>query len=122
MVSARTGLFERFARATELVIGSKWAFITAVLGISLWGASGPIFGFSDTWQLVCNTATTIITTLVVFLIQHTQTKDTISMHLKIDELIRVTGAANNKLIGAQNFSDSELSEATRELKQQVEGS
>jgi low affinity Fe/Cu permease len=108
MVSARTGLFERFARATELVIGSKWAFITAVLGISLWGASGPI--------------TTIITTLVVFLIQHTQTKDTISMHLKIDELIRVTGAANNKLIGAQNFSDSELSEATRELKQQVEGS
>ena len=83
-------LFHKIAQKTSNAVGSAWAFSLAVMIIIVWAASGPIFGFSDTWQLVINTGTTIITFLMVFLIQNTQNRDAKVIHLKLDELIRVT--------------------------------
>ncbi|GAB4212055.1 MAG: hypothetical protein OHK0022_47390 [Roseiflexaceae bacterium] len=91
-------LFRKFANKTSDIVGSPWAFIAAVALIIGWAASGPLFGFSDTWQLVINTGTTIITFLMVFLIQNTQNRDARAIHLKLDELIRsVKGARNSTL-------------------------
>lgn len=84
------------------------AFVMSVLGIILWGFSGPLFGFSDTWQLVINTSTTIITFLMVFLIQNTQNRDGRAIHLKLDELIRASTHARNELIDLENLSEDEL--------------
>src|SRR5437588_4909888 len=86
-------LFRKFAQTTSQAVGSSWSFILAVLIIIAWGITGPVFHYSDTWQLVINTGTTIITFLMVFLIQNTQNRDAKAIHLKLDELIRgVTGA------------------------------
>ena len=81
-------LFRKFAHRTSAIVGSPWAFIIAVSVIVIWGVSGPIFHFSDTWQLIINTSTTIITFLMVFLIQNTQNRDATAIHLKLDELLR----------------------------------
>src|SRR5262245_62169039 len=81
-------LFRRFAHKTAEMVGSPWAFLLAVILIALWAITGPLFKFSDTWQLVINTATTIITFLIVFLIQNTQNRDSRAIHLKLDELLK----------------------------------
>src|SRR5512138_2470447 len=101
--------FTRFAKWTAHATGRPGTFFLAFLIIVIWGVTGPIFGFSDTWQLVINTGTTIITFLMVFLIQNSQNRDSAAIQVKLDELIRV-GAAKNFLVGIEHLSDEELEE------------
>lgn len=100
--------FQQFARATSDVVGSVWAFMAAILVIVLWVVSGPMFGFSDTWQLVINTGTTVITFMMVFLIQSTQNRDAKALHLKLDELLRATNRARNELVDLEDLTENEL--------------
>jgi low affinity Fe/Cu permease len=100
--------FRHFARKASAVLGSAWAFIGALVIIGVWGLTGPMFHFSDTWQLIINTGTTIVTFLMVFLIQNTQNRDAKAMHLKLDELIRAVQGARNRLVDLEKLSDEEL--------------
>src|SRR5437868_10283446 len=100
--------FHNFAKRTSDWVGSKWAFGVALLLIVLWIVTGPLFHFSDSWQLVINTATTIITFLMVFLIQNTQNRDAKAIHLKLDEIIRSIRHADNHMIDIEKLSDEEL--------------
>ena len=102
------GGFHRFARGSARASGHPVAFGFAVTVILLWLITGPIFAFSDTWQLVINTATTIVTFLMVFLIQNTQNRDSEALQLKLDELIRATKTAHNALLEIEELSDAEL--------------
>jgi low affinity Fe/Cu permease len=101
-------MFSRFAHWASHQAGRAYAFVGAMVVILVWGISGPLFGFSDTWQLVINTGTTIITFLMVFLIQNTQNRDTQAIQLKLDELIRATQDARNNLMNLEDRSDAEL--------------
>ncbi len=103
-----TSWFTRLAKWTSRAAGRPTTFVGAVGIIVLWAISGPLFGFSDTWQLVINTGTTIVTFLMVFLIQNTQNRDTQAMQLKLDELIRVNKDARNKLLDLEDLDDREL--------------
>jgi len=100
--------FQVFATQSSHWVGSKWAFALAVATIVIWATTGPFFHYSDTWQLVVNTATTIVTFLMVFLIQNTQNRDARAIHLKLDEIIRAIQAANNNMINIEALSDKEL--------------
>jgi len=102
--------FRHFARISSAVLGTAWAFIGALIIIAVWGLTGPVFNFSDTWQLIINTGTTIVTFLMVFLIQNTQNRDAKAMHLKLDELIRAVKGARNRLVDLEKLSDEELKE------------
>ena len=108
--------FRVFARRSSSALGSAWAFVGAVLVILVWIVTGPMFHFSDTWQLVINTATTIITFLMVFLIQNTQNRDAKAVHLKLDELIRALKNARNELVDLENLSDEELQKLGEQFK------
>jgi low affinity Fe/Cu permease len=101
-------IFDRFARWTEHQLGRSVTFALAFLSIVLWGVTGPFFAWSDTWQLVINTGTTIVTFLMVFVIQNTQNRDTQALQLKLDELIRVNAAARNSPMGLEEKSESEV--------------
>ena len=100
--------FHIFARRSSEVLGTAWAFIGAIVIIVVWGLTGPTFHFSDTWQLIINTGTTIVTFLMVFLIQNTQNRDAKAVHLKLDELIRALQGARNHLVDLEKLSDEEL--------------
>ena len=100
--------FAEAARATARYSGHPLAFSFAFGIVLLWAISGPLFGFSDTWQLVINTGTTIVTFLMVFLIQHTQNRDTIAIHIKLDELVRATRSAHNSVVSLEDLDDVEL--------------
>jgi len=104
----RSGLFSRFARATAAAAGQPWTFGIAFTVILVWGVTGPLFHFSDTWQLVINTGTTIVTFLMVFLIQNTQNRDAQALQLKIDELIRATKGAHTAMMELEELTDNEL--------------
>jgi low affinity Fe/Cu permease len=100
--------FRVFARRSSMMLGSAWAFAGAVLVICIWIFTGPTFHFSDTWQLIINTATTVITFLMVFLIQNTQNRDAKAMHLKLDEIIRALKGARNRLVDLEDLSDEDM--------------
>jgi low affinity Fe/Cu permease len=109
--------FRKIAARISNATGSANAFLLAVGVIVVGGISGPAFGYSDTWQLVINTGTTIVTFLMVFLIQNTQNRDSKALHLKIDELIRSTKTARNAFVDLENFSDEDLELLDREFKE-----
>jgi len=108
-----TGNFQKFARAAARWTGRPAAFGIAVLVIIVWAVSGPLFHFSDTWQLVINTGTTIVTFLMVFLIQNTQNRDSEAVQLKLDELLRATPGAHNAVLDIEELSENELDEIKR---------
>jgi|RhiMetdeSRZDD1v2_1073273.scaffolds.fasta_scaffold270008_3 low affinity Fe/Cu permease len=108
--------FGELASRVSLVMGSPWAFGLAVLTIAGWGLSGPVFGYSDSWQLVINTGTTIVTFLMVFLIQHTQNKDARAIQLKLNELLAAVEGASNRLINVEKMSDEELDRLQRQFQ------
>src|SRR5215212_3609185 len=105
--------FDRFARWIERQVGSPITFLFAVAVIAVWTITGPMFVWSDTWQLVINTGTGIVTFLMVFLIQSTQSRDTRALHLKLDELIRVNQAARNSLLNLEDMSEAEIQEVKK---------
>ena len=109
-------VFRHFSNRASNAVGSPWAFLLAVAVIVVWLVTGPLFGFSDTWQLVINTGTTIVTFLMVFLIQNTQNRDAIATHLKLDELIRSVETARNSLVDLEDLSDAELQTLREEFQ------
>ena len=116
--------FGVFARKASSVLGSAWAFVLAIGIIVIWAATGHAFGYSDTWQLIINTGTTIVTFLMVFLIQNTQNRDAKAVHLKLDELIRALHGARNKLVDLEKLSDDDLKVLEQEferLRKKAEG-
>ena len=100
--------FPRFAKRTSEIVGKPWAFALAVATVAAWGISGPIFRYSDTWQLTINTGTTIVTFLIVFLIQNTQNREALATQLKLDELIRSAARARTSLVALEELGDDEL--------------
>jgi len=108
--------FRVFARRSSAVLGSAWAFATAILIIIVWGITGPTFHFSDTWQLIINTGTTIVTFLMVFLIQNTQNRDAKAVHLKLDEIIRAIKGARNELVDLEDLSDEDLAALEKQFQ------
>jgi len=108
--------FRVFARRSSNVLGSPWAFVMAILVIVVWAATGPTFHFSDTWQLIINTGTTIVTFLMVFIIQNTQNRDAKAVHLKLDEIIRAIKGARNELVDLEELSDEELKKLEEQFR------
>ncbi len=101
-------VFHRVAQRTSIIVGSPAAFFVAMGIVVIWALSGSYFGYSDTWQLVINTGTTILTFLIIFLVQNTQNRDAKAIHLKLDELIRSTKTARNQLLDAEDMPDVDL--------------
>jgi low affinity Fe/Cu permease len=112
-VLTRSDRFGKFASRSSHFLGSRWSFVTAIGVVVVWALTGPLFHYSDTWQLVINTGTTIVTFLMVFLIQNTQNRDARAIHLKLNELIHAVDKAKNKMIDVENLSEVELEELTR---------
>ena len=108
--------FRSFAQRSAEIVGSAGSFLAGLIAILVWAASGPYFHYSDTWQLVINTGTSIVTFLMVFLIQSTQNRDAKVMHLKLDELIRAVTSARNHLVHLENLSDEELEALEKEFQ------
>jgi len=104
----RARLLERFSYQATRATGTSYAFLLAVAAIAIWGVTGPIFRFSNTWQLVINTGTTIVTFLMVFLIQRAQNKDAVAIHLKLNEIVAAMEGASNRLIDVEDLSEAEI--------------
>jgi low affinity Fe/Cu permease len=113
------GIFTRFTTRTSKVLGHAWVFIAALVVLIAWGLSGPLLGFSDTWQLIINTGTTIVTFLMVFIIQNTQNRDTAAIHVKLDALMRELQVGNLKLYDAENEGEGELERQRERTEQQA---
>ena len=109
-------MFRKFAAMVATASGSPWAFLLAFLVLVVWAITGPIFNFSDTWQLVINTGTTIVTFLMVFLIQNTQNRDAVAIQLKLDELIRAVEGARTSLVDLEDLSDEEILRLKKEFE------
>src|SRR3990167_10166674 len=107
-------VFHRLAVKVSVIVGSPKAFVIALFAIIFWGISGPFFGFSDTWQFVINTSTTIITFLIIFLIQNTQNRDARVMQLKLDEILKSSKGARTDLVDMEELSDEELDELQKQ--------
>jgi low affinity Fe/Cu permease len=115
----RSAWFDRFASSCARLAGHAGVFVTAFAVVLLWAISGPVFGFSNTWQLVINTATTVLTFLMVFVIQNTLNRDSMALHVKLDELLRVSNEARNALIGAEQLPEKEIQELERSEEQEA---
>ena len=111
----KVGRFDAFASAAARVTGHAVAATAAFVIILIWAISGPIFGFSNTWQLIINTATTVLTFLMVFIIQNTMNRESAALHLKLDELIKVTGEAHDIVRGAEKLTEGEISDLSRKV-------
>ena len=109
-------IFSRVAKETAVSMGHPWAFILACSVILIWALTGPLFGYSDTWQLVINTGTTIVTFLMVFLIQNTQNRDSCAIQVKLDELLRSTKGAHNALLDLEELTQAELDEFVKNYR------
>ena len=107
-MSRPIGFLERFARLATEWTGTSWALALAVLTIMVWGVTGPVYDYSNTWQLIINTGTTIVTFLMVFLIQRSQNKDSQAVHLKLNELVAAMRGASNRLINVEDLSEEEV--------------
>jgi low affinity Fe/Cu permease len=116
MINVLNDKFHQFAQQVSHMTGSPWAFILAVLILIVWAITGPLFKFSDTWQLIINTGTTIVTFLMVFLIQNTQNRDAKAIHLKLDELIYNLKGARNSLIDLEDLSEDDLKRLQQEFE------
>ena len=112
--------FVRFSNATASLAGRPWTFVACVAIVLIWAASGPVFGFSETWQLIVNTGTTIITFLMVFLIQNTQNRDGAAIHAKLDELIHAVESADERFVGIEQLTDQQLSDLLDRVRQRAE--
>jgi len=108
--------FRKFSQKVSRAVGSSWAFIVAILIVGIWATTGPIFNFSDTWQLVINTGTTIITFLMVFLIQNTQNRQDTAIQIKLDELLKGTKGARTSLVDIEELSDEELEKLHKQFE------
>lgn len=109
--------FHRIAHRTSELMGSAWSFIFAFLAVIIWLISGPVFNYSNTWQLWINTVTTVLTFLMVFLIQNTQNRDSKAIHLKLDELIRASRPARDKMLDLEDLPDEELDQMQKEFEE-----
>ncbi len=114
--------FRRFSNRVSAVVGTPWAFLTALSFIAVWAVTGPLFGFSDTWQLVVNTASSVVTFLMVFVLQNTVNRDTRAIHVKLDELLRSVRNARNTVIDVEERPDQEIEEYHEELREVAEDS
>jgi low affinity Fe/Cu permease len=110
-------IFRKFAQAVSEAVGTPWASVIAITIILIWALTGPLFQFSETWQLTINTGTTIITFLMIFLVQNTQNRDAKATQLKLDELIRAIKEASNDIIDAENLPDKELKKHIKEMSE-----
>ena len=119
-MAERKHRFDRFASWASKATGHGMAFTAAALVTAAWAASGPLFHFSDTWQLVINTGTTVTTFMMVFLIQNSINRDSAAVHVKLDELLRVTGQARDALVGSEHLSEQEIEEVRRRIERQAE--
>src|SRR5688500_19144540 len=108
----RSRLLERLSHQATKATGTSYAFLIALATIAIWAITGPLFGFSNTWQLVINTGTTIVTFLMVFLIQRAQNKDAIAIHLKLNEIVAAMEGASNRLIDVEDLSEAEIGRAS----------
>jgi low affinity Fe/Cu permease len=108
-------VFRKFSTATAAAVGSSWAFIGAAAVVVVWAVLGPLYGFSNTWQLVINTGTTIVTFLMVFLIQNTQNRDSKAVHLKLDELLRGVKGARTSMVDLEDLPDDEIARLKQEF-------
>ena len=108
--------FHKFSQKTAAKMGTPWAFLLSLAIIAIWLITGPLFHFSDTWQLIINTGTTIVTFLMVFLIQNTQNRDAVAIHLKLDELIRAIKGARNTMVDLEELTDEELEKIEEEFR------
>ncbi len=115
MDKKNTSFFTRFSSMVAKMAGKPLTFILATLVIIVWAVTGPIFKYSDTWQLVINTGTTIVTFLMVFLIQNTQNRDSVALQLKLDELIHATGKARNELMEVEDMDEKALEQRKKEM-------
>src|SRR5688572_2350852 len=116
----RSELLERFSYRATKATGTSFAFVMALGVIAIWAATGPLFGFSDTWQLVINTGTTIVTFLMVFLIQRTQNKDAIAIHLKLNEIVAAMEGASNRLIDVEDLNEADIAALRNYYKELIE--
>jgi low affinity Fe/Cu permease len=114
--------FIEFSNWIACASGNPATFIGAVLIVIIWGITGPLFKFSDTWQLIINTGTTIVTFLMVFLIQNTQNRDSVAIQAKLDELVRALASANNKFVGIEHLTGAELEELREECEREAKSS
>lgn len=116
MKSKMSDIFQKFSNKASVWMGKPSAFVWATTATISWAASGPLFGYSDSWQLIINTGTTVLTFLMVFLIQNTQNRDAKATHIKLDELVKSSKGARNKILGAEELSDKELDELLDEYR------
>ena len=113
-------LFNSFTSKTSIVLGRAWVFVLALVLLASWALSGPLFGFSDTWQLIVNTTTTIITFLMVFVIQNTQNRDNMAINIKLDAIMNELGIDAKKLITAEEFSDKHLENEKKRIQNKAQ--
>jgi low affinity Fe/Cu permease len=114
-MAKQTDLFNRFTTKVSAVLGHAWVFVAALLVLVVWALSGPLLGFSDTWQLVINTSTTIVTFLMVFIIQNTQNRDNLALNIKLDTIMKKMGITAKDLLEAEDQSDKELEQKKRQV-------